>query len=78
MSCDSAMLTPSASGFAPANGLELYYEIHGSGRPLILLHGGISASEVFGANLVAFAEDRQVRQIRASFAERSDTIRRCL
>jgi len=27
--------------YAPVNGLKLYYEIHGAGRPLILLHGGL-------------------------------------
>ncbi len=30
------------TGYAPVNGLQLYYEVHGSGRqPLILLHGGV-------------------------------------
>lgn len=42
------------------NGLNLYYEIHGAGRPLILLHGGVSASEMFGLLLTKLAEDRQV------------------
>ncbi len=27
------------SGYAPVNGLKIYYEVHGSGRPLVLLHG---------------------------------------
>jgi pimeloyl-ACP methyl ester carboxylesterase len=49
-----------AGRYAPVNGLNLYYEIHGSGAPLILLHGGVAASEVFGANLAAFAKTRQV------------------
>jgi pimeloyl-ACP methyl ester carboxylesterase len=31
------------SGYVPVNGLEMYYEIHGSGRPLVLLHGNLSA-----------------------------------
>jgi pimeloyl-ACP methyl ester carboxylesterase len=26
--------------YATVNGLKMYYEIHGSGRPLVLLHGG--------------------------------------
>jgi pimeloyl-ACP methyl ester carboxylesterase len=34
--------TPIESGYAPVNGLEMYYEIHGSGRPLVLLHGNLS------------------------------------
>jgi pimeloyl-ACP methyl ester carboxylesterase len=48
------------SGFAPVNGLEMYYEIHGDGEPLILLHGGVEASEAFGPNLPALARSRQV------------------
>ena len=30
------------TGYAPVNGLRLYYEIHGTGEPLILLHGGFA------------------------------------
>ncbi len=29
------------TGYDPVNGLSLYYEIHGTGEPLILLHGGV-------------------------------------
>jgi pimeloyl-ACP methyl ester carboxylesterase len=38
----------------------MYYEIHGAGRPLVLLHGGLGAIEMFGANLPALAKGRQV------------------
>lgn len=48
------------SGFAPVDGLQMYYEIHGDGEPLILLHGGVGASEAFGPNLLALAKSRQV------------------
>jgi pimeloyl-ACP methyl ester carboxylesterase len=48
------------SAYAAVNGLELYYEIFGSGKPLILLHGGIMASNVFGPNIEALAKNRQV------------------
>ena len=27
--------------YEPVNGLQLYYETRGSGRPLVLLHGGL-------------------------------------
>ena len=30
------------TGFAPVNGLKLYYEIRGTGQPLILLHDGVA------------------------------------
>jgi pimeloyl-ACP methyl ester carboxylesterase len=29
----------SASGYAEVNGLRMYYEVHGTGRPLVLIHG---------------------------------------
>jgi pimeloyl-ACP methyl ester carboxylesterase len=32
-------IKPSASGYAPANGIKVYYEVYGQGMPLILLHG---------------------------------------
>ncbi len=31
------------SGYAPVNGLKMYYEIHGSGEPVVLLHGAFMA-----------------------------------
>jgi len=46
--------------YADVNGIKLYYEIHGTGRPLILLHGGLGAIEMFGPNLPALAKGRQV------------------
>ena len=46
--------------YADVNGIKLYYEIHGQGRPLILLHGGLGALEMFGPNLTALAQNHQV------------------
>ena len=48
------------SGYAPVNGLQMYYEIYGQGEPLILLHGGVGATEMFGPNLPELARSRQV------------------
>lgn len=40
------------TGYAPVDGLEMYYEIHGSGEPLLLLHGGMTTIETsFGTVL---------------------------
>ena len=52
--------TNGAGHYADVNGIKLYYEIHGTGRPLILLHGGLGAIEMFGPNLPALAAGRQV------------------
>src|SRR5207342_690652 len=49
-----------ASHYAPVNGINLYYEIYGSGEPLILLHGGFGTTGMFGDNLPALAQGRQV------------------
>jgi pimeloyl-ACP methyl ester carboxylesterase len=50
------------TGYAPVNGLDMYYEVHGSGTPpLVLLHGALSTTSVdFGAVLPLLAESRQV------------------
>jgi len=52
--------TKGVGRYADVNGIKLYYEIHGTGRPLILLHGGLGAIEMFGPNLPALAGGRQV------------------
>jgi len=49
------------TGYASVNGIDLYYEVHGSGRPLVLLHGALSTTSVdFGAVLPSLAKTRQV------------------
>ena len=51
----------SISGYASVNGLKMYYEIHGTGTPLVLIHGGGSTIQTtFGRVLHSFAKDRQV------------------
>jgi pimeloyl-ACP methyl ester carboxylesterase len=46
--------------YADVNGIKLYYEVLGTGHPLILLHGGLGAIPMFGPNLPALAKGRQV------------------
>jgi pimeloyl-ACP methyl ester carboxylesterase len=52
------------SGYAPVNGLRMYYEVHGepgAGRPLVLLHGGLLTIDLsFGDLLPALAAGRRV------------------
>ncbi|MGY3211963.1 alpha/beta fold hydrolase [Mucilaginibacter sp. HD30] len=49
------------SGYAKVNGLDLYYEIYGKGKPLILIHGGGSTMETtFGRVIPLFAKHRKV------------------
>jgi len=46
--------------YADVNGLSLYYEEHGSGEPLVLLHGGLGAAELWAPVLPALAAGRSV------------------
>ncbi len=54
--------TAPETGYAPVNGLQMYYEIHGSGgTPLLLLHGGLFNIDLqFGAVLPGLAAGRRV------------------
>jgi len=53
--------TPPTTGYASVNGLQMYYEIHGTGQPLVLLHGAFSAiGTSFGQLLPGLAQTRQV------------------
>jgi pimeloyl-ACP methyl ester carboxylesterase len=49
-----------SGSYAPINGLNLYYEIYGTGQPLILLHGGLGGIGMFEQILPDFAKTRQV------------------
>jgi pimeloyl-ACP methyl ester carboxylesterase len=51
---------PVASGRVRVNGVKYYYEVHGKGEPLLMLHGGMGSIEMFEPGLPAFAEHRQV------------------
>lgn len=49
------------SGYASVNGLNMYYEIHGTGSPLVLLHGALTTIDTsFGKILPSLAKTRQV------------------
>ncbi|MET7400270.1 alpha/beta fold hydrolase [Dactylosporangium sp. NPDC005572] len=46
--------------YADVNGISLYFETHGTGRPLILLHGGLGSGEMFAPILPILADHHQV------------------
>jgi pimeloyl-ACP methyl ester carboxylesterase len=56
----STTKAPEIGQYAEVNGINLYYETHGSGRPLILLHGGLFSSENFDPVLPIYADHHQV------------------
>jgi pimeloyl-ACP methyl ester carboxylesterase len=50
----------SRGNFAEVNGLNMYYEIHGTGQPLVVLHGAYMTIETMGEIVPSLAETRQV------------------
>ncbi len=46
--------------YTQVNGINLYVETHGAGKPMILLHGGLGSGEMFGPVLTLLAESHQV------------------
>ena len=54
----------SSCGYSPANGISMYYEIHGQGATLVLIHGGGSTIQTsFGRILPNLAKGRKVLAI---------------
>jgi pimeloyl-ACP methyl ester carboxylesterase len=52
--------TEPQSSYAPLGDLNLYYEIHGEGRPLIVLHGAYMTIDLMGPIVPGLAQTRQV------------------
>ncbi len=52
--------TNGTGAYADVNGLHMYYETHGDGRPMILLHGGLGHGEMFAPILPAHSAGHQV------------------
>jgi pimeloyl-ACP methyl ester carboxylesterase len=56
----AAMPKPAQEGYAPVNGIRLYYAVFGTGEPVILLHGGLANADYWGNQVPALAERYQV------------------
>jgi pimeloyl-ACP methyl ester carboxylesterase len=52
--------TAGSGQYADVNGINLYYETHGTGHPMILLHGGLGSGEMFGPLLPSLTDHHQV------------------
>lgn len=59
--CSINGLSQSKSGYAQVNGLKMYYEVHGTGKPLLLLHGAFNTINMaFGQLIPELFRTRQV------------------
>ena len=52
--------TKGTGAYADVNGINLYYETHGTGRPMVLLHGGLGSGEMFGPTIGLLATNHRV------------------
>jgi pimeloyl-ACP methyl ester carboxylesterase len=58
---DKQLSTDSITGYAPVNGIKMYYEVHGKGEPLVLIHGGGSTIQTsFGRILPLLSQHYKV------------------
>lgn len=53
-------IKPDSSGYVAANGVNYWFELHGKGEPLLLLHGGLMSTQGFGPVLTTLAKNRRV------------------
>ncbi|WP_240975113.1 alpha/beta fold hydrolase [Chitinophaga fulva] len=49
---DGQHVKPSESGYAPVNGIKVYYEVYGEGRPIVLLHGAYMTIDLNWGQLI--------------------------
>ncbi len=61
------------SGFVKANGAKIYYEVEGSGHPLLLIHGGLGSLRMWDQQAPVFAERYQVIRFDARGFGRTET-----
>jgi pimeloyl-ACP methyl ester carboxylesterase len=60
MTIDPTAAPTGTGAYADVNGINLYYETHGSGRPLVLLHGGLGSGGMFAPVIDLYAADHEV------------------
>src|SRR5688500_10751871 len=57
----SPSMKPADSGYADVNGLHMYYEVYGTGRPIVLLHGSYMNIALNWSHIIPLlAKDRRV------------------
>lgn len=72
-------MTTSTGTYAQVNGLNMYYEVHGAGRPIVLLHGGLLTIDLsFAALIPALAATRQVIAVELQGHGRTADIERAI
>ncbi len=55
-----AMPAAAQTGYAPVNGIEMYYAVYGAGEPVLLIHGGLGHSDVWSNQVIELSKTNQV------------------
>jgi pimeloyl-ACP methyl ester carboxylesterase len=55
-----AMPVSNVAGYAPANGIQMYYAVYGAGDPILLIHGGLSDADIWADQVKDLMKDHMV------------------
>ncbi|MGH6717888.1 MAG: alpha/beta fold hydrolase [Alphaproteobacteria bacterium] len=55
-----AMPAATESGYAPVNGIDMYYAIYGTGDPILLIHGGLGHADIWANQVIALSKNYKV------------------
>jgi pimeloyl-ACP methyl ester carboxylesterase len=56
----AAMPAPAESGYAPVNGIEMYYAVFGQGDPVLLIHGGLGHADIWASQVAEMSKTHKV------------------
>lgn len=56
----AAMPTLAESGYAPVNGIQMYYAVFGQGDPILLIHGGLGHADIWASQVAAMSKTHKV------------------
>jgi pimeloyl-ACP methyl ester carboxylesterase len=76
---DTQTITPDKSGYAEVNGLKMYYEVYGKGKPIVLMHGSyMNIISNWSLMIPLLAKDRKVIVMEMQGHGRTRDIKRAL
>jgi pimeloyl-ACP methyl ester carboxylesterase len=55
-----AMPQASESGYAPVNGIQMYYAVYGTGGPILLIHGGLGHADIWANQVIELSKTHKV------------------
>lgn len=56
----AAMPKPGQSGYAPVNGMQMYYAVFGAGDPVLLIHGGLGHADIWASQVATISKTHKV------------------